>query len=604
LPRLEPARLAFAPGGTPRSEAYGDLYHSAEGGLAQAQHVFLAGTGLPERWRSRERFTILELGFGFGLSFLAAWKAWQEDPARCARLHFASIEKHPFQVADLATLHAPHQALAALSAQLRDAWPVLVPGLHRLEFDQGRVVLTLALGDVADTLPQLELAADAVFLDGFAPAKNPEMWTPGVMRQLSRLAAPGAIAATWSVAAAVRDGLRGAGFVAEKRRGFAHKSEMLVANLAPRKRENAPRARLERRALVIGAGVAGAAVCESLARRGWEVTLMERNAGPAAEASGNPAGAFHPVMTPDDSLFARLTRAAFLYALRHWSKLEGLQWARCGALQIARDAEEATSQRKSLAALGAPESYAQLLDAGRAGAVAGVEVTAGGIWFPQAGWLKPASLVEALLARCGDRLRPRYSCAVDSLEREASDWPVVILANATDALRLAPRPEVPLRKVRGQLSVVPAIAGLNAVLLRGGMALPGVDGLSVIGASYDVDDDDPRLRADSHAGNLERLERIIPGASRGLDPEKLAGRVAFRATVRDRMPLIGPLGDGLFGAFAYGSRGLLWASLGAELIASTLEVEPLPVERTLAAAVDPGRFALRASRRDATTAPV
>jgi tRNA 5-methylaminomethyl-2-thiouridine biosynthesis bifunctional protein len=371
----------------------------------------------------------------------------------------------------------------------------------------------------------------------------------------------------------------------------------LVARLAPRRVERASPGPKEKRALVIGAGVAGAAVCERLAARGWEVTLMERNAGPAAEASGNPAGAFHPVMTPDDSLFARLTRAAFLYSLRHWSALEGLQSARCGVLQIARDAGEALSQQKSLAALGAPESYAQLLDHGEASAAAGVKLGAGGLWFPQAGWLKPASLVDALLARCGDRLRPRYSCTVNSLEREASGWPVVILANAAGALRLAPRPEVPLREVRGQLSLVPALPGLKAVLLRGGMALPGVDGLSIIGASYDVDDDDPGLRTDSHAGNLERLERIIPGASRGIEPEKLAGRVAFRATVRDRMPLIGPVGNGLFGAFAYGSRGLLWASLGAELIASMLEGEPLPLERDLVAAVHPARFAKRAARR-------
>jgi tRNA 5-methylaminomethyl-2-thiouridine biosynthesis bifunctional protein len=125
----------------------------------------------------------------------------------------------------------------------------------------------------------------------------------------------------------------------------------------------------------------------------------------------------------------------------------------------------------------------------------------------------------------------------------------------------------------------------------------------VVGASYDVDDADAALRADSHAGNLARLEQMLPGAARGLDPENLEGRVAFRAVARDRLPLVGPLGNGLFGAFAYGSRGLLWASLAGELIASMLEGEPLPVERKLAAAVDPGRFALRAARRKATSAP-
>jgi tRNA 5-methylaminomethyl-2-thiouridine biosynthesis bifunctional protein len=164
-------------------------------------------------------------------------------------------------------------------------------------------------------------------------------------------------------------------------------------------------------------------------------------------------------------------------------------------------------------------------------------------------------------------------------------------------VRLWPQQAVRLREVRGQLTLIPAIAGLDHVLLRGGMALPGIDGQSVIGASYDIDDTDGALRADSHAGNLARLEQMLPGASRGLDAEKLDGRVAFRAVVRDRLPIVGPMAPSLYGAFAYGSRGLLWAGLAGEMIASMLEGNPLPVEQMLAAAVDPGRFALRAARR-------
>lgn len=617
---LVPARLAFGADGTPRSGVYDDPYHSAEGGPAQAEHVFVHGTGLPGRWQGREQFTVLELGFGFGLAFLATWQAWRDDPQRCGRLHFASVEKHPFTEQDLAVLHALYPSLAPLAEELRSSWPTLVPGVHRIAFDDGRVVLTLALGDVADTLPQLSLAADALYLDGFAPAKNPAMWSQPVMRQLARLAAPGAIAATWSVAAVVREGLRDAGFVAGKRRGFARKSEMLVAQLAPRRVERGAGSGVpDRRALVIGAGVAGAAACERLAARGWEVTLLERHPVTAAEASGNHAGAFHPVLTPDDSLFARLTRAAYLHALRQWNALEGLSWNQCGLLQLARDSEEASAQRRALEALAPPAGFAQLLDATQAGTVAGVSLASGGLWFPESGWIQPRSLVNALLAACGGRLRPRLQREVASLSREGGAWiakdargaalgeaPVVILANAADALRLSPQPSIPLRRVRGQLSLVPGIPGLRAVVLRGGMALPAVDGLSAVGASYDIDDEDPLPRADSHAGNLERLERMLPGAGAGLDPSQLEGRVAFRATVRDRLPLVGPLDDargpGLYGAFAYGSRGLIWAGIAAELIASMLEGEPLPLERKLVAALDPGRFALRAARRGAGAA--
>ena len=595
---LAPARPAFAPDGTPWSEAYGDVYHSADGGLAQARHVFLRGNGLPERWRGRRVFTVLETGFGFGLSFLATWQAWRDDPQRCERLHFVSVEKHPFEVAALQLLLDKFPETTTQANHLISSWPMLVPGMHRLEFENGNVVLTLFFGDVADGLPQLALAADALYLDGFAPAKNPEMWDARLLRHLGRLAAPGATAATWSVAAPVREALQGAGFAVEKVPGFATKKEMLVGRLIRRVKE--PQRFTDRRAMVIGAGVAGAAAAERLAARGWQVTVIERHRAPAEEASGNPAGAFHPVIAPDDSLFARWTRAAFLFSLNHWKNLNGLQWARCGVLQLARDERELASQRRALETLGYPPRYARF-DAAR-----------GGIWFPEGGWLQPRSLVSALLSN----VNVIYGREVADLVGEGNAWnakdakgdiiasaPVLVLANAADALRLRPQPAVRLQRVRGQLTLVPAIAGLEHVLLRGGMALPGVGGLSVVGASYDIGDADPSLRVDSHAGNLERLERILPGAAAGLDPAKLEGRVGFRATVRDRLPLVGAIENGLFAAFAYGSRGLLWAGLCGELIASQLEGEPLPVERKLAAAVAPERFLLRQKKRGVTAAP-
>ena len=612
---LVPARLAFNAEGTPYSPEYDDLYHSADGGAAQAHHVFLGGNGLPGRWRGACRFTIFETGFGFGLSFLASWQAWREDAARSARLHYVSVEKHPFTAQDLAVLHAPHAEFAPLAEELRSAWPLLVPGMHRLEFESGRVVLTLAFGDAAELVPQLRLAADAVFLDGFAPAKNPQMWSPELLRAVARLAAPGATAATWSVAAAVREGLRAAGFMAEKRRGYARKSEMLVASFVPRRAlRSAPAQPAERSAVVVGAGIAGAAACERLAARGWEVTLVERHLEPALEASGNHAGAFHPVVSSDDSHMARLTRAAFTFLLEHWRQFDAIgaapEWRRCGVLQLARDAREDAAQRAALAALGFPLDYAQYLDARQASACAGVPLAAGGLWFPEGGWIRPRSFARALIAR--SRARTLYGREAAALEHAAARWIVrdregevlaeagaVVLANAADALRLAPSPHIALRRVRGQLTYLPPIEPLRCVVLRGGMVLPPVDGITVTGASFDLEDSDASVRPDSHEGNLERLEQIIPGAAAGLDASVLQGRTAFRTVARDRLPLIGPLeGDaGLYGAIAYGSRGLLWAGLGAELLASLMEGEPLPLEGALAGALAPARFALRVRRR-------
>jgi tRNA 5-methylaminomethyl-2-thiouridine biosynthesis bifunctional protein len=584
---LVPATLAFHDG-IPFSESYGDVYHSAAGGAAQAAHVFLKGNALPQRWTGRERFVILETGFGLGLNFLVTLQAWRRDAQRCARLHYVSVEKHPFRVADLQTAHGAYPELAEEAAELHARWPLLVPGVHRLEL--GGVVLTLVLGDVK-VLRDLRLSADAFYLDGFAPAKNPDMWSPQSLRSLSRLAAPHATAATWSVAASVRSALEQTGFAVEKRKGFGDKKEMLVAVNA--RQGNAAPPIPERKAAVIGAGLAGAAVCERLCARGWEVDLYERHAAPAQEASGNHAGTFHPIVTPDDSVFARLTRAAFLYSLTRWAALPGVRWDPCGVLQLARDAKEEASQRASIAALALPPGYAQYVTREEASAHAGVPVQGPGLWFPQAGWIRPQSLVRAQLEACGSRLTTRYGTEVHALP----EAPVVILANSADAPKLHPVPHLRLRKVRGQLTYL-AMEAPRVVVLRGGMVLPAVEGLCVVGASYDIDDEETRPRADSDAGNLERLQKIV-GTQVNIPPQKRASRVAFRSVAPDRLPIAGRIRESIYGAFAYGSRGLIWAALAAELVASQLEGEPLPLEGKLAGALDPGRFARRAARIEA-----
>ncbi|WP_035820155.1 tRNA (5-methylaminomethyl-2-thiouridine)(34)-methyltransferase MnmD, partial [Cupriavidus sp. SK-4] len=234
MPRaLEPAEPILSAEGIPYSPRYDDVYHSTEGGLAQAAHVFLGGNGLPQAWAGQRQFVIVETGFGLGLNFLATWQAWRDDPQRCGTLHFFSIEKHPFTREGLARLHAGLDGLQPLAQALQAQWPLALPGLHRLAFDGGRVVLTLALGDVEQMLPRLAAGADAFYLDGFAPARNTEMWSPQVFRGLARLARPGARLATWAAAGFVRRGLKEVGFEVSKAPGFGGKWQMTVARFRP-----------------------------------------------------------------------------------------------------------------------------------------------------------------------------------------------------------------------------------------------------------------------------------------------------------------------------------------------------------------------------------
>jgi tRNA 5-methylaminomethyl-2-thiouridine biosynthesis bifunctional protein len=643
---LIPATLAFRADGTPFSPLYDDIYHSAAGALAQAHYVFITGNGLPLRWRSRHVFTIVETGFGVGGNFLATWAAWRTDPARCERLHIVSIEKHPFSREHLRAIHAriaADAAMAPLAQQLADAWPPLTSGMHRLEFEGGRVTLTLAFGEALEVLPKLWLRADAFYLDGFSPAKNPDLWSLPIFKSLARLAGDGATFATYTSAGYVKRSLEQAGFRCEKVEGFGSKRAMLIGQFTPhwRVRRHEPPSPLivdERHAIVIGAGLAGCALTERLAARGWRVSLIDRHAGAAHEASGNPAGVFHPLISRDDSVASRITRAGFLYALRRWAQLEqrGYSFKRStlGLLHLASHEEI-----DAVASLGYPAEFVTPVSRADAQALAKVEIASGGWRYPRGGSLDPAALCKAQCDVASDQLTRYFSVEASRLERIDNQWsvidtagkpiasaPVVIVANACDAARVAGLRHAPTRIVRGQLTLLPTpmTGGLNVPLIGEGYAIPLADGITLTGATYEVDDGDPIMRAVGHAENLTRLARMIPGlahALAALDSTALKGRVAFRCVTSDRLPMAGALAneaaascdavslrgarpldlprvDGLYGAFAYGSRGLAWASVVAELIASQIEGEPWPIERDLAESLDPARHLLRALRHN------
>jgi tRNA 5-methylaminomethyl-2-thiouridine biosynthesis bifunctional protein len=636
--RLVPAALALDAAGTPYSPAYGDVYHSAESGPGQARHVFVAGSGLPHRWAGARAFTIVETGFGLGLNFLATWEQWRADPARCERLHYVAIEKHPFDHAALTALHQRYGEFAPLARLLQDAWPPLVAGMHRLDFEGERLTLTLAFGDVAESAPRLRLCADAIYLDGFAPRLNQEMWSPHLLQRLARLARRGTTIATYSSAAAVREGLEAAGFAVEKAPGFGRKREMLRGSYAPRAASVPAAVIRDRHAVVIGCGIAGAALVERLARRGWRVDLIESRAPPAAHAPARYAGVFHAHVSRDDCILSRASRNGFFYTVRRWLALEqsghAPAWARCGVLQLAAGAEREQGMAAAIAALGFPADFVRYLGRGEAEALAGCALGGGGWWFPGGGWMRPASLIAAQLAAAGAALRVQFDTRVESIVHSGEHWqalsadgrliaaaPVLVLANSNDALRLAPVAQS-LQRIRGQVSYLPA-AGLGAprmVLTGAGYVLPAVDDWVVTGSTYDRDSDDPEPQLRSHQSNLLRLAQLLPRAQCAADAATLDGAVGFRCAAPDHLPLAGAMPDvhaaglgkagisgarlaqlprrsGLYCALGYASRGLVWAALAGELLASQIEGEPLPLEGDLADALDPGRFLLRRARR-------
>lgn len=611
-------------GEAPAAPDFGDVYRPRAGRYEQARDVFLHGNGLPERWRGRDRFVMLETGFGLGHNFVAAWGAWRDDPARCRQLVFASVERHPPRVDDLRRAHAGG-ALAALGDTLAAAWPPLVHGLHALDFEGGRVRLLLAFGDVADWLPELALQADAVLLDGFAPACNPAMWDLRVLKAVGRRAAPGATAATWSVARDLHEGLVTAGFEVQRSAGANGQREITLAHFAPR----APLPHVAppsvREAVVLGAGLAGASVAQALAAEGWSVEVLDRHAAPAAETSGNRAGLFHGTVHADDGPHARWLRAAATFAQRAFEAplAAGVPGSVGGLLRLAgRDIE---APRRLVERQALPPDWVQVLDAEAASRRAGLAVREPAWWYPGGGWIAPGALVRHVLATPGVRFTG--GVVVDRLRRAGAQWQLLaadgtvlretgtlVLAGAADSLRLvAPLGfTAPARRVRGQVSAWDHAPSPLACALAGdgyAIALPG--GGLLCGATSQPGDEDAAEREADHAHNVERLRRLT-----GLQPPgpPTHGRVGWRLQTEDRLPVAGalPRGDaeadaaarwpreaGLWLMTALGGRGITWALLLGRLVAAQIAQAPWPVERSLADAVDPVRWRLRARRRAA-----
>ena len=629
---LQPARLAYAPDGTPKSETFNDIYHSADGGPGQAQHVFLGGNGLPERWADKRQFVILENGFGTGLNFLTTWAAWRADPQRPEKLHYFATELHPFRVEDLASLHRKWKDLDFLADALRTHWPPLMPGFHRLEFAAGKVVLTLMLGDAEASLRKLRASVDAFYLDGFDPQKNPQMWSPALLKRCGQLAAPNATFATWTVAGQVRRMIIEAGFIAEKQPGFGSKRQMLGGRIAERpKLTQKPRNQGRREAVIIGAGLAGCAIAERLAVRGWRVSVLDRHPHPAGEASGNLAGILRPMLSRDDNLASRLNRACFLYIEQNWRHLDQIgQPPRRnlnGILQIARDDTHAEIQREWLAGNDYPNAFIQFLEADSASRRLGATVARGGWWFPHGGWASPASLCRAWLRAGGGNIHFTGGVEIAALQPADAEWrvfdangkilaqaPVVIFA--TGAGKLAHTAGLPITPVRGQVSHLAegSLPKLKHAICSEGYLTPALNGVHCLGASYLKDHLDNETSQQEHADNVQRLARMLPGVEHAFDVAELDGRVGYRATTPDHLPLVGALPDlnatlkpgvrfntyprhtGLFSLLGLGSRGLVWSALLAEHLACVINQEPLPLPGDQVDAIDPARFALRAYR--------
>jgi tRNA 5-methylaminomethyl-2-thiouridine biosynthesis bifunctional protein len=605
----------------PRADGFGDVYFSNEDGLAETRAVFLEGCGFPEAFTKRRQTVVGELGFGTGLNFLALWQAFRDHAPEDARLDFVTVEGFPLRQEDAARALAAWPELGALARELLAVWPGPGAGAHRRVFEGGQVTLTVFHDEAGAALANMDMAAHAWFLDGFAPAKNPGMWSETAFARIAELSAPRARLATFTVAGAVRRGLQAAGFDVEKKPGHGRKRERLEAVLerVPQTRGDAlGRGRpADGPVAIIGGGIAAASLAHALRLRGRQTVLIA-DGGLAAGASGGPQGLLTPRLEAADRPHVRALMNAFEHARMLYGGMEGFHPE--GALRTG-DGERLAR----IADLAGPGL--EMIGADEAAARTGIAGAPGGLWIERAGRFDPAALVRGLAgeapvihARAGRVVRSgdvwRVMDAAGAILAEAG---AVVIAGGAGAWPEG-APSLPLQALNGQAALFALGDPAPSAPLAWGHYVCAAPGGALVGATHERGG---FMKAGAAADALRaEAQAALPAFAARLGKTCEVWR-ASRATLPDRLPAAGPLPSseygavcaahakggppppadvplfepGLFALTGLGARGFAHAPLLAEMIASDLCRGSSPMERAGRRALHPSRCNFRDLRR-------
>lgn len=572
--------------GLPISQQFDDPYFSIDNGLAETRYVFLRHNGIPERWQhwpwaQAPCFNIIETGFGTGLNFLATWQQWRESrknlPKNTGWLHFTSIEKYPLDKEQLQQALALWPELASLTQQLLDKYPLALAGPQHLTWPAEKISLTLWFADVKDALQEISAPVHAWYLDGFAPAKNPEMWNDCLYQGMRRISQNSDFfsstvqptLATFTAAGTVRRGFKGAGFSLQKSKGFGRKREMLHGQFNFSQGPEQPsyywqKPWLQRQSVsaqeiaIIGAGLAGCFTARALAERGYQVSIFDPK-GIANEASGNAQGGVYIKLSAGDSAeHSDFYLAAFQYAIQSFKQYLGTGdksnslWQQCGLLQLAFDNKEQQRQERFFQNHNFPKEFIRAVSQAEASELAGVELSSGGLFLQQAGWASPRDLCQKLLEHPNIQLVQEkinqldYSKQHWQLRNEhgSTTFPQVVLANAMQAGQLLQDAYLPIKNIRGQLSYLNTqyAPALNTVLSGTCYLAPALNQQLCLGATFDLHSTNPELNDSDHLKNLANLP-ALGNAWQSLHKQGLdaivGGRVGFRCSSPDYLPMVG-----------------------------------------------------------------
>ena len=629
------AQVHFNESGTPVADHFDDVYFSNDSGIDETQHVFVAGNDLTERWQQwrNPTFVIAETGFGTGLNFLVAMRAFNEFRAAnpdhpLKRLYFITTEKFPLPQQDMQRALEAFPALKNEAQALASLYPMGLEGCHRLHFDNHSTTLDLWIGDVHELLPQWHSPVngliDAWFLDGFAPSKNPDMWTDALFSQMARLSKTGTTFGTFTAAGIVKRGLAGVGFTIKKRNGFGRKRDMLTGVFNQDNENVQHKLRLPAgpyyryvngsldktsKVAVVGSGLAAATACLALVKRGICTTLYFDGDTLASGASGNPQGGFYPQLHSEASIASRIQAHSFLYARQAYdhaiehAKACGLADVAhdfCGVIQLSFNDKVAERQNKLANADLWPEAMIKPVDSKEVSDIANLTLPYSGLYIGLGGWLSPPQLVNAMIEEALQSgkltLKPNHTFVsheavettkqqvqirfnLDSVESEevvTADH--LILALGAGAVYASDFDSLSLRPVRGQVEAIPTqmpIEQLNTVLCHKGYMTPVFEGRHALGSTYVKNDLSTDVRSDETEMNLATHEQALANTDivQALQHDGKA-RAATRLGSPDHQPVVGALHN-------FDSLKELYTMLGVGKPLTSAPVLPSSVVSTL-----------------------
>ncbi|ASM54735.1 tRNA 5-methylaminomethyl-2-thiouridine biosynthesis bifunctional protein [Pseudoalteromonas nigrifaciens] len=661
---IKNANIHFNHQGTPVANDFDDIYYSDDNGLAESYYVFYQQNNIDTRLQSHDQahFVIAETGFGTGLNFLNTCQHFTDHLARqqvqkqldygVKRLHFIAFEKHPLSISDLSKILKVWPELNLLSEQLISQYPINLAGCHRLEFNNGTIVLDLYFGDALESIKTMSYPrsgiVDAWFLDGFAPSKNPDMWQQSLFDTMVNISKIGATLATFTAAGFVRRGLTDAGFTMQKVKGFAHKRSMLIGTLKHTNDTQSAPSYFNHdvspltNVAVIGGGIASSCILYSLAKRGISSQLFCQDAAPAMGASHNVQGAVYPHLQAKNSPHSELFAHSFLYAKRLYKQLlnDGFSFDHswCGVLQHAVK-QPLTDRHENLAQQQLwPQTLMRNVTAEQGDTIAGVTTGYSGVYFEQGGWVNPPQLVNAMLsaAHCLSPYESTFNCHIEQLEKTSNGWLLfsngkqfgpfsdVIICAGEHSDAFAQTKVLPIVGVRGQVSHVQSSeqsTKLKTVLCHKGYFTPAYLDHHCMGATFEKNTKSRQVTEQDNLSNREQLLNFYGHCNFATSLGNItAAKAAVRCSFIDHLPMAGEwveqsdyltafanlrLGkryqyqalskkqQGLHIFTGFGARALCSAPLCSEHLISSLNNEPRPLSERVSQAIHPARFIVR-----------